>query len=36
MRLPAWMEDFAFHLQNLNIGEQGGAWHFWYFRTYLE
>jgi hypothetical protein len=31
-----WMEDFAFHLQNLNIGEQVATGAFWYFYTYLE
>jgi hypothetical protein len=28
IRQPAWMEDFAFHLQNSDIREQGGAWNF--------
>jgi len=30
------MEDFAFHLQNLNIGEHWTHAAVWYFCTYLE
>jgi hypothetical protein len=30
------MEDFAFHLQNLNIGERAKTGASWYLNTYLE